>query len=100
MLVHAHPDDEAAGSGATMARYAARGVAVTLVSCTRGELGEVVAPDLAGLRDSGPDELGRHREIELTEALAALGPVEHHWLGGVGRWRDSGMADTPGNDHP
>ena len=36
MLVHAHPDDETTTTGATIARYAAEGVGVELVMCTRG----------------------------------------------------------------
>ena len=44
LLVHAHPDDETIGTGATMARYAAEGAAVTLVTCTLGEEGEVLVP--------------------------------------------------------
>ena len=49
LLVHAHPDDESIGTGATMARYAAEGAQVTLVTCTLGELGEIIPPDLAHL---------------------------------------------------
>lgn len=49
LLVHAHPDDEAIGTGATMARYAAVGAHVTLVTCTLGEEGEIHVPALAGL---------------------------------------------------
>ncbi len=41
LLVHAHPDDETINNGATMAMYAALGADVTLVTCTRGEEGEV-----------------------------------------------------------
>ena len=44
MLVHAHPDDETIGNGATMARYAAEGAAVTLVTCTLGEEGRCWFP--------------------------------------------------------
>jgi N-acetyl-1-D-myo-inositol-2-amino-2-deoxy-alpha-D-glucopyranoside deacetylase len=91
MLVHAHPDDESSTTGATMAGYARQGATVVLVTCTRGELGEIVAPDLAGLREVDPDGLGLHREKELADALAVLGVARHHWLGGRGRWRDSGM---------
>ncbi len=91
LLMHAHPDDESSSTGATMAGYARQGATVVLVTCTRGELGEIVAPDLAGLRDSDSDGLGLHREAELADALAALGTARHHWLGGRGRWRDSGM---------
>ncbi|HEX2298824.1 MAG TPA: PIG-L family deacetylase, partial [Pseudonocardiaceae bacterium] len=100
MLVHAHPDDEAIGTGATMASYAKQGAIVVLVTCTRGETGEIVAADLTGLRDDDPDGLGRYRESELAEALARLGTTRHHWLGGRGRWRDSGMAGDPENEHP
>ena len=97
LLVHAHPDDEASMTGATMASSAQQGVTVVLVTCTRGELGEIVAPDLAGLRDADPDGLAVHREAELAEALAVLGTARHHWLGGRGRWRDSGI---PANEDP
>ena len=49
LLVHAHPDDESIYTGATMARYAAQGAQVTLVTCTLGELGEIIPPSLAHL---------------------------------------------------
>ncbi|MGH3905760.1 MAG: N-acetyl-1-D-myo-inositol-2-amino-2-deoxy-alpha-D-glucopyranoside deacetylase [Pseudonocardiaceae bacterium] len=100
MLVHAHPDDETIGTGATMAGYAKQGAAVVLVTCTRGELGEIVAADLTGLRDGDSDGLAQHRESELADALAQLGADRHYWLGGRGRWRDSGMAGLPDNEHP
>lgn len=99
LVVHAHPDDEAIGTGATMAHYAKQGVPVCLVTCTRGEHGEVVTDDLAELRDD-PERLGRHREAELADALDAFGVRSHVWLGGLGRWWDSGMAGTPENDDP
>lgn len=97
LLVHAHPDDEASMTGATMASYAQRGTAVVLVTCTRGELGEVIAPELSGLREAGPQKVGAHREAELAQALAVLGVARHHWLGGRGRWWDSGI---PAGEHP
>lgn len=100
LLVHAHPDDEASTTGATMISYARQGATVVLVTCTRGELGEIVTPDLAGLRDGDPDALALRREAELAEALAVLGTQRHHWLGGRGRWRDSGMAGMEGNEDP
>ncbi|HEY1966874.1 MAG TPA: N-acetyl-1-D-myo-inositol-2-amino-2-deoxy-alpha-D-glucopyranoside deacetylase [Pseudonocardia sp.] len=100
MLVHAHPDDEAIPTGATMASYARQGVSICLVTCTRGERGEIVDEGLAQLRDAGPEELGQHREIELAAALAELGNPRHEFLGGPGRWWDSGMAGTPDNDDP
>jgi N-acetyl-1-D-myo-inositol-2-amino-2-deoxy-alpha-D-glucopyranoside deacetylase len=100
LLVHAHPDDETIATGATMARYAAQGVHVTLVTCTLGELGEVLVPELEGLAADRADQLGGFRLAELATAMRALGVTDHRFLGGVGRWRDSGMVETPGNDDP
>ena len=87
LLVHAHPDDETLTTGATMAHYAASGARVTLVTCTLGQLGEVIGPELAHLT---PDEVGEHRRGELAAAMTALGVRDHRLLAG-GRWRDSGM---------
>ena len=100
LFVHAHPDDECIGNGATMAQYAADGVHVTLVTCTRGEEGEVLVPDLANLAADQDDELGAHRETELSAAMAELGVADHRFLGGAGRYRDSGMMGLPTNDRP
>jgi N-acetyl-1-D-myo-inositol-2-amino-2-deoxy-alpha-D-glucopyranoside deacetylase len=100
LLVHAHPDDESIGTGATMARYAAQGVGVTLVTCTRGELGEILPAGLAHLAADRDDRLGEYRIGELDAACAALGVTDHRFLGGAGRWRDSGMIGTPGNEDP
>jgi N-acetyl-1-D-myo-inositol-2-amino-2-deoxy-alpha-D-glucopyranoside deacetylase len=97
LLVHAHPDDESIGTGATMAKYAAEGARVTLVTCTLGEHGEIIPPDLAHLL---PDELGEHRIGELAAACAALGVTDHRFLGGPGRYRDSGMMGTEENEDP
>jgi N-acetyl-1-D-myo-inositol-2-amino-2-deoxy-alpha-D-glucopyranoside deacetylase len=108
LLVHAHPDDESIETGATMARYAASGAQVTLVTCTLGELGEVIPPDLAHLAagsdgvDGGGSgsRLGEYRIGELSAACAALGVTDHRFLGGPGRWRDSGMMGLPANNQP
>ena len=91
LLVHAHPDDESIGQGATMAKYVAEGRGVTLVTCTAGEMGEVLVPGLAHLASDRDDTLGEHRRGELTAAMAELGVTDHRWLGGFGRYRDSGM---------
>ena len=91
LLVHAHPDDESIGNGATMARYVAEGRGVTLVTCTAGEMGEVLVPELAHLaaeRDGGLEHQRRH---ELEQAMKELGVTDHRFLGGFGRFRDSGM---------
>jgi N-acetyl-1-D-myo-inositol-2-amino-2-deoxy-alpha-D-glucopyranoside deacetylase len=97
LFVHAHPDDESIGTGATMAKYAAQGAQVTLVTCTLGELGEVIPPSLAHLAADAGDELGAYRIGELAAACAELGVTDHRFLGGPGRWRDSGMMGTPAN---
>ncbi len=101
LLVHAHPDDETINNGATMALYAARGVTVTLVTCTRGEEGEVLLPGLAHLASTVEDILGKHREIELRDAMAALGVEDYRFLGGSEKvFRDSGMVGSEHNNHP
>jgi N-acetyl-1-D-myo-inositol-2-amino-2-deoxy-alpha-D-glucopyranoside deacetylase len=98
LLVHAHPDDESIGTGATMAKYAAGGAGVTLVTCTLGELGEIIPPELAHLAWDADGGLGQYRIGELAAACAALGVTDHRFLGGPGKWRDSGMMGTPSND--
>jgi N-acetyl-1-D-myo-inositol-2-amino-2-deoxy-alpha-D-glucopyranoside deacetylase len=100
LLVHAHPDDEAISTGATMAHYAAAGARVTLVTCTLGEEGEIHVPALAGLAAAEGDQLGGYRVAELRAACAALGVDDVRFLGGAGRFRDSGMMGLPSNDHP
>ncbi|MCG7204647.1 N-acetyl-1-D-myo-inositol-2-amino-2-deoxy-alpha-D-glucopyranoside deacetylase [Streptomyces arenae] len=97
LLVHAHPDDESINNGATMARYADQGVHVTLVTCTLGEGGEVIPPELRHL--TGP-ALGEYRLGELTAAMRELGVDDFRLLGGAGRYRDSGMMGLPDNDVP
>lgn len=98
LFVHAHPDDESIGNGATMAKYAAEGARVTLVTCTLGEEGEVLVPELEHLASGREDRLGPHRAVELAEAMKALGVADHRFLGGPGHYRDSGMMGTPQND--
>lgn len=100
LLVHAHPDDESIGNGATMARYAAEGALVTLVTCTLGEEGEVIPPELAHLTADRDGTLGEHRIGELAAAMKELGVTDHRFLGGPGRYRDSGMMGVPSNDRP
>ena len=109
LLVHAHPDDETLTTGGAMARYAADpDTSVTLVTCTLGEQGEIIPPELALLASDAADQLGGYRIGELAAACAALGVTDHRFLGGTGRWRDSGMvlaghgvrAATPVQLHP
>jgi LmbE family N-acetylglucosaminyl deacetylase len=94
MTVHAHPDDETIGTGGTMAKAVAEGKRVVLVTCTRGEMGEIVVPDL-----DTPDNhrrLGELRAVELERAMAHLGVTEWQNLG----YHDSDMMGRPGNRDP
>jgi len=94
MTVHAHPDDETIGTGGTMAKTMAQGRRVVLVTCTRGEMGEIVVPDM-----DTPDNhrrLGEIRAAELERAMAALGVTERENLG----YHDSDMMGRPGNHDP
>ncbi|WP_165241889.1 PIG-L family deacetylase [Corynebacterium lizhenjunii] len=94
LAVHAHPDDEVLFTGGTLADMAHRGAQVRVVTATLGEEGEVIGSALQGLVASGL--LGGYRARELADAVAALG-VESRLLGGLGCFRDSGMA---GPAHP
>ncbi len=98
--MHAHPDDESITTGGTIARYAAEGAEVTVVTCTLGEEGEIIPPGLDQLGAWAGDQLGGYRAGELAAAGSALDWSAHRYLGGIGRWRDSGMAGTPSAEHP
>ena len=91
LVVFAHPDDEAFGTGGTLAKYASAGVRTTLICATRGEVGEISDPELAT-----PDTLSSVREQELLCSAETLGIEEVIFLG----YRDSGMIGTPDNEHP
>jgi N-acetyl-1-D-myo-inositol-2-amino-2-deoxy-alpha-D-glucopyranoside deacetylase len=94
MTVHAHPDDETIGTGGAMARAVADSRRVILVTCTRGELGEIVVPDMD--TEDNHRRLGEIRAGELERAMAVLGVTEWENLG----YRDSGMMGTDGNRDP
>jgi mycothiol conjugate amidase Mca len=94
MTVHAHPDDETISSGGVMAKYSRAGHRVICVTCTGGEHGEIVVPELDTPENHA--RLGEMRREEMRRALEQLGPIEHHWLGYV----DSGMMGTPENEAP
>jgi N-acetyl-1-D-myo-inositol-2-amino-2-deoxy-alpha-D-glucopyranoside deacetylase len=84
-----------------MASYVAKGVQVTLVTCTRGEEGEILVPELAHLASDKSDGLGIHRETELADAMRELGVTDFRFLGAPDRmWRDSGMMGTAPNERP
>ncbi len=94
MAIHAHPDDECFGGGGTLARYAAQGVTTVLVTCTNGEEGEIVAPDMDA--EEVKPRLAEVRLGELDAAVKILSITHSERLG----YRDSGMVDTPANDDP
>lgn len=99
LLVHAHPDDETINNGVTMAMYQDLGAEVTLITCTRGEEGEVLVPGLSHLASSETDQLGDHRVTELADAMQALGINDYRFLGADSRkFRDSGMMGTEPNN--
>lgn len=91
LLVHAHPDDETIGTGILMGRALDEGHAVTLVTCTAGEMGEVLVPEWEHMAADRDDTLGAHRRGELDDAMKVLGVTDHRFLGGFGTYRDSGM---------
>ena len=94
MTVHAHPDDETIGTGGTMAKAVAAGRRVVLVTCTRGEMGEIVVTDM-----DTPDNhrrLGEIRAGELERAMGVLGVTEWENLG----YHDSDMMGRAGNRDP
>ncbi len=94
MTVHAHPDDETIGTGGTMAKAVLDGRRVVLVTCTRGEQGDIVVPEL-----DTPDNhrrLGELRAAELEAAMDELGVTEWDNLG----YRDSDMMGRVGNHDP
>lgn len=104
LLVHAHPDDETLATGVTIAHHVAAGDEVHVLTCTLGDEGEIIPPELAHLAADRDDMLAAHRREELRGAMAGLGATSHV-LGerdGVegARWRDSGMAGSAGAGHP
>ena len=99
LFVHAHPDDESIVTGGTIATLVDAGAGVTVVTCTRGEKGEVIPPELAHL-EGDEDALAACREGEIAQAMAVLGVADHRFLGNPDarivdgeprRYRDSGM---------
>ncbi|HEX6867935.1 MAG TPA: PIG-L family deacetylase [Candidatus Limnocylindrales bacterium] len=91
MTVHAHPDDETIGTGGTMAKAVAEGRRVVLITCTRGEMGEIVVPEMD--TPENHRRLGEIRAGELERAMAILGVTEWENLG----YRDSDMMGRAGN---
>ncbi|MCH7736819.1 MAG: PIG-L family deacetylase [Chloroflexi bacterium] len=91
LCIFAHPDDEAFGSGGTLAGLVQRGHKVTLVCATNGDVGEISDPALAT-----PENLWQVRQDELRRAMEVTGISDVRFLG----YRDSGMDGTPDNEDP
>nr|MBA2448328.1 PIG-L family deacetylase [Chloroflexota bacterium] len=94
LAVRPHPDDESSATGGLLAQFAARGLRTAVITCTGGEEGEIVDPDL----DYGEafPRLAEIRERELRAACDVLGVAELRLLG----YRDSGMAESAANANP
>jgi N-acetyl-1-D-myo-inositol-2-amino-2-deoxy-alpha-D-glucopyranoside deacetylase/mycothiol S-conjugate amidase len=95
MLVHAHPDDESITTGGILIKYAEEGVRTVVVTCTRGELGDIQDPEhyVSPRPGMSMEEI---RMAEMADALGVLKVGTFYCLD----YRDSGMAGTPGNDDP
>jgi len=96
LFVHAHPDDEASLTGGTIARYAAEGARVVLVTCTNGELGDSPDGVVPGHDDHDTEAVVAHRLRELADSVAVLGIDRSILLG----YHDSGMMGWEQNDAP
>jgi LmbE family N-acetylglucosaminyl deacetylase len=96
MTVHAHPDDEATGTGGVLARYSAEGMQTVLVTCTDGRCGD--GPDGVKPGEPGHDPAAvvEMRRGELEKSCAELGVTHLELLG----YPDSGMMGWATNDAP
>ncbi|MDN5794304.1 MAG: N-acetyl-1-D-myo-inositol-2-amino-2-deoxy-alpha-D-glucopyranoside deacetylase [Intrasporangium sp.] len=105
LFVHAHPDDETLTCGVTMAHHVAAGDEVHVLTCTLGEEGEVIPPELRYLQGRSDDALAAFRYRELREAMSRIG-AHLHVLGAdpdsgrLSRYRDSGMAGSDAATRP
>ena len=88
MAVHAHPDDEAIGTGGILKKYSGQGIRTILVLATKGEAGEIDGRIPTAKEKEGIVDL-RMRELQCSCRI--LGVHRVHFLG----YRDSGMAGTP-----
>lgn len=86
LAIHAHPDDESSKGAATMAKYAAEGHEVMVLTCTGGERGDILNPAME--RPGVQERMAEIRRQEMAEAIKAIG-AQHRWLGYV----DSGLPE-------
>ena len=73
MAVLGHPDDESLGIGGTLAKYAAEGVDVFLLTATRGDAGRYRDYRRGDPQHPGSAALATIREGELRAAASVLG---------------------------
>jgi LmbE family N-acetylglucosaminyl deacetylase len=93
MTIHAHPDDEAIGTGGILKRYSNRGIQTVLVLATKGEAGEIDGRVPVGDERAHTADL-RLRELQCSREI--LGITRVHFLD----YRDSGMAGSLENKQP
>jgi LmbE family N-acetylglucosaminyl deacetylase len=96
MTVHAHPDDEATGTGGVLARCSAEGIQTVLVTCTDGRCGDGPGGVKPGEPGHDPDEVVAMRQRELEASCEVLKVTRLELLG----YADSGMMGWPNNDEP
>lgn len=96
MAVHAHPDDEATGTGGSFARYAAEGIETVLVTCTDGGCGDGPGGVKPGEPGHDPQTVVAMRHVELEASCATLGVTHLELLG----YADSGMMGWATNKAP
>ncbi|MGH9115787.1 MAG: PIG-L family deacetylase [Acidimicrobiales bacterium] len=96
MAVHAHPDDEAIGTGGILARYSAEGIRTILVTCTDGACGDGPGGVKPGQPGHDRGAVAAARQVELANSCRVLGVSDHESLG----YPDSGMMGWPDNDAP
>ncbi|MBT0771725.1 PIG-L family deacetylase [Kineosporia sp. J2-2] len=96
LAVHAHPDDEATGTGGVYAKAAAEGVRTVLVTCTDGRCGDGPGGVKPGEPGHEPEAVAAVRTAELERSTKILGIDVVERLG----YHDSGMMGWPDNDLP
>jgi LmbE family N-acetylglucosaminyl deacetylase len=96
MAVHAHPDDEATGTGGVLAQSAAQGIQTVLVTCTDGGCGDGPGGVKPGEPGHDPAAVVALRQLELEASCAVLKVGALELLG----YADSGMMGWPQNAAP
>jgi LmbE family N-acetylglucosaminyl deacetylase len=96
MAVHAHPDDEASGTGGVLATYSGQGIHTVVVTCTNGEFGDAPGGVKPGGDGHNANEVAQLRLAELRESCKILEVSDLELLG----YHDSGMPDWDYKERP